>query len=140
MTAASLIVISLFASKAMPFPVSTPQITPFESAETALYYGEVCSTLFPMLGALVSKCRVKKYDISIYPDFIARYSDASFVLNFHIRPAYFIGITMALIFKMIFKVALQVLVKLFSASKNAKTPKNENTENNIKEKSEVVHE
>ena len=55
-----------------------------DAASTAIYYGEVCSALFPMLGAMVSKYKVRKYDINVYPDYLARQSSASFAVSMHL--------------------------------------------------------
>ena len=81
-----------------------------DAAETAIYYGEVCAAVFPMLASLASRCRLKKYDVNIYPDYIARYSDASFALRFHITPLYFVGVVLALGVKMFFGVLLKLLL------------------------------
>lgn len=108
-----------------------------DAAATAVYYGEVCSALFPMLGALVSKYKVKKYDINIYPDFLARFSRASFYVKLHVYPIYLVGITLALVFKLVFKVAIGFFVKIFLSAKKDKTEK-QNIDNT--EKSEVSNE
>ena len=81
-----------------------------DAASTAVYYGEVCAAVFPILGAYASRLRLKKYDVNIYPDYIARFSDASFEIRFHIVPMYFIGILLALVFRMIFGVLLKLLL------------------------------
>ncbi len=83
--------------------------TKADAAATAIYYGEVCATVFPMLASLASRCRLKKYDINIYPDFIARFSGASFVLRFHFVPLYLIHITIVFGVKMLFGVLLRLL-------------------------------
>lgn len=81
-----------------------------DAAATAIYYGEVCTAVFPMLASLASRCRLKKYDVNIYPDYLARYSDASFLLRFHITPLYYIGVVLALGIKMLFGVLLKLLL------------------------------
>ncbi len=105
-----------------------------DAAATAIYYGEVCAVLFPLLGNLASKCKLKKYDFNIYPDFIARFSDASFVTSFHITPMYYIGITTAYVCRLLFGVLIGMLVKISGANKEKKSSRNENK--NTKEKSE----
>ena len=110
-----------------------------DAAATAIYYGEVCATVFPILGALVSKYKVKKYDFNIYPDYIARFSNASFVANIYIIPIYFIGIVLALVFKLLFGVLGRMAVKIFLTMKNDSAGKS-NKENNTTEKSEVPNE
>lgn len=114
-----------------------------DSAKTAIYYGEVCSTLFPMLGSLASGTTLKKYDINVYPDFLARYSEASFYIKFHVVPIRLIGITLALVFKLIFKVLIGLIIKISGAKKTGapteqNTKQSENT-NNIR-KSEIANE
>lgn len=94
-----------------------------DAASTAIYYGEICSALFPMLGALVTKYKVKKYDVNVYPDFLAKHSDASFAVSLHLYPIYVIGITLALVFKLIFKVLVRLFVKCFRVNKKS-TEKN----------------
>lgn len=96
-----------------------------DAASTAIYYGEVCTGLFPMLGALITKYKVRKYDINVYPDFLAKTSSASFAVSMHLYPIYVVGITMALVFKMLFKVILRLLVKCFLPSKQ-KVAENKN--------------
>lgn len=88
-----------------------------DAASTAIYYGEVCSALFPMLGSLVTKYKVRKYDINVYPDYLARHSSASFAVSMHLYPIYLIGITLALVFKLLFKVLLRLIVKCFRVNK-----------------------
>lgn len=110
-----------------------------DAASTAIYYGEVCATVFPILGALVSKYKIKKYDFNIYPDYIARFSNASFVANMYIIPIYFIGIVLALVFKLLFGVLGRMAVKIFLTMKNDSAGKS-NKENNTKEKSEATNE
>ncbi len=104
-----------------------------DAAETAIYYGEVCAVLFPLLGALAAKCRMKKYDFNIYPDFIARFSEASFVTAFHFTPMYLIGITVAYVFKLIFGVVIKLILKISGAKKSES---NRNNNKKYEEKSE----
>ena len=94
-----------------------------DAAETALYYGEVCSVLFPALGALASKCRMKKYDVNVYPDFLAKFSNAQFFVKFHLYPIYVVGITLVLLGRLIFKLLLGMLVKIFLSNKKKGTEK-----------------
>ena len=102
-----------------------------DAAETALYYGEVCSAVFPLAGALVDKYHIYKYDINIYPDFLARSCNTNFSVRLHIVPLRYIGFVLAYGLKLIFGIAIGFLVKLFSANKN-KTQKIENKENTKK--------
>ncbi len=109
-----------------------------DAAATAIYYGEVCSTLFPLLASLAAKCKLKKHNINVYPDYLARFSSASFILDLHFTPIVMVGHVLALVLKLLFKIVLQVIVKIFLYLKNGKKTGNENK--NIKEKSEITNE
>lgn len=89
-----------------------------DAASTAIYYGEVCSALFPLLGALVTKYKVKKYDINVYPDYIAKHSSANYVVSMHLYPIYLIGITLAFVFRLIFKVVFRLIFKVVKHQKS----------------------
>lgn len=92
-----------------------------DAASTAIYYGEVCTGLFPLLGALVTKYKVRKYDINVYPDFLAKTSSASFAVSMHLYPIYLVGITLVLVFRLVFKVVLRLFGKCFLPSKKKGT-------------------
>ena len=94
--------------------------TKSDAASTAIYYGEVCSSLFPMLGALVSKYKVRKYDINVYPDYLAKHSSASFAVAMHLYPIYVIAIVLLFAFRMLFKVVFRLFGKIFLPSKSKK--------------------
>lgn len=107
-----------------------------DAAATAVYYGEVCAALYPMLGALASRCKIKKYDINVYPDYLARFSRASFFVKFHVYPIYLIAITVLLLCRMVFKVLLRMLVKILLPKKEKKAV----NDNKITEKEDESHE
>lgn len=98
-----------------------------DAASTAIYYGEVCSALFPMLGAMVSKYKVRKYDINVYPDYLARQSSASFAVSMHLYPIYLISITLLFGCRMLFKVLLRLIVKIFLPKKKENAENSNNT-------------
>ncbi len=100
-----------------------------DAASTAIYYGEVCSALFPMLGAMVSKYKVRKYDINVYPDYLARQSSASFAVSMHLYPIYLIGITLLFGCRMLFKVLLRLIVKIFLPKKKENAENSNNAGN-----------
>ena len=89
-----------------------------DAAATAIYYGEVCGLLFPMLGSLASKCKLKKYDFNIYPDFLARFSHVDLFVRLHLTPIYLIHISLAYGLKMLFGVLVKLLVKIFLPKKD----------------------
>lgn len=107
-------------------------VTKKDAAETAIYYGQLCSTVFPMLGAFVTKYKVKKYDFNITPDFLARKSNAAMHISFWFRPATLIGVVLVLVgrlvFKVGFKVAFRMLKPVLQSRKKAK-----NNNENLKE-------
>ena len=89
-----------------------------DAASTAIYYGEVCSALFPMLGALVTKYKVRKYDINVYPDYLAKHSSANFAVSLHLYPIYVVGISILLVMRLLFKVLFRLVVKCIPLIKN----------------------
>ncbi len=100
-----------------------------DAASTAIYYGEVCSALFPMLGAMVSKYKVKKYDINVYPDYLARQSSASFAVSMHLYPFYLVGVSVLFGCRMLFKVLLRLIVKIFLPKKKENAENSNNAGN-----------
>ncbi len=100
-----------------------------DAASTAIYYGEVCSVLFPMLGAMVSKYKVRKYDINVYPDYLARQSSASFAISMHLYPIRLGGVSLVFGCRMLFKVLLRLIVKIFLPKKKVNA-ENSNTVGN----------
>ena len=106
-----------------------------DAAATAIYYGEVCAVLFPLLGALASLCRWKKYDVNVYPDYIARFSEVSFVVSMHLTPIYIIGVFFAYGIKVIFGAGVKLFAKPFLSKKSAQ-PKGQKEKINTTEKGE----
>lgn len=80
-----------------------------DAAETAIKYGKVSSAVFPAMGYICSKAKVKKYDIDISPDFLSTNDVAQFHFKFGICPIFITNSIIAFGFKM-FK---NVLLKLF---------------------------
>ncbi len=107
-------------------------VTKSDAAQTAIYYGQLCSTIFPMLGTFVTKYKVKKYDFNITPDFLARKSTAAMHIAFGFRPARLIGVVLLLVgrlvFKFGFKVAFRMLKPVLQSRKKAENKVNNNTE------------
>lgn len=46
-------------------------VTGNDAADTAEKYGKMCYTVFPPFGAVCSLCKVRKYNVNVYPDYIA---------------------------------------------------------------------
>ncbi len=80
-----------------------------DAAETAIKYGKISSAVFPAMGYICSKAKVKKYDIDISPDFLASKDVAEFYFQFGICPIFITNSIIVFGFKM-FK---NVLLKLF---------------------------
>jgi len=53
-------------------------VTGADAAQTAVKYGQVAAVAFPALEKLVTNARVRKYDLDIQPDFIAKKNSAEF--------------------------------------------------------------
>ncbi len=88
-----------------------------DSAETAIKYGKVCSAAFPAMGLIVSKMRIKKYNLEIVPDFIYGKTEARLHTKVSVRPIVLINAVILLAFELLFK----VVIKLLKHSK-VKTP------------------
>jgi hypothetical protein len=91
-----------------------------DAAGTALEYGKVCQDVFPSLGYICSNFKVKRYDISIEPDFLGTFSSAQFVFNFHLRPIFLLNAGTVMAVKLAKNVAFKVLFSM---------PKKESNEN-----------
>ncbi len=87
-----------------------------DSAETAIKYGKTCSAAFPAMGLVVSKMRVKKYNIEINPDFIYGKNEARLHTCISVRPVKLINAVIVVAFELLFKVVLKLL-------KHSKAPK-----------------
>lgn len=104
-----------------------------DSAETAISYGKLCSWLFPVLGKLVSACKVKKYDVDVSPDFLGNKKEASLYANVHITPIQVTNAAVVLVFSLVFKVIFKIIFSNQKRKKSA-TVSTDNTDNkNIKE-------
>ena len=82
-----------------------------DAAETAIKYGKISSAVFPAMGFLCSKAKVKKYDIDISPDFLAVKDEAMFHFQFGFCPIFATNAVIVAGFKL-FKDVLLKLVKV----------------------------
>lgn len=107
-----------------------------DAAETAIEYGKTCAAAFPVFGSAVSRLRVRKYNLNVEPDFLARYGDEAFFLRLHTLPIRLVNAGLALVFGALFKIILKYFVHLGSKKgKKGAEPKNGNIpdqDNNIK--------
>ena len=94
-----------------------------DAADTAIKHGKLCAWLFPVLGKLVSTCKVKKYDFDISPDFLAPKSTASAFVRFHVRPIKITNAAVVLALQLVFKILFKILFSKKKSDKSKKNPK-----------------
>lgn len=82
-----------------------------DAAQTAIKYGRISSAVFPAMGYLCSKAKVKKYDIDISPDFLAVKDEAMFHFQFGLCPIFVTNSVIVAGFKL-FKNVLLKLIKV----------------------------
>lgn len=104
-----------------------------DAAETAIKYGKISSAVFPAMGLLCSKARVKKYNIDLSPDFLAVKDEAMFHFQFGISPIFVTNAVIAAVFKL-FKDVLLKLVKSQNADNKDKKNFEKKVKNAIKER------
>lgn len=93
-----------------------------DAAETAIKHGKLCSYAYPILGKLVSTCKVKKYDFDFSPDFIGVKSKATAYVRIHLVPIKVTNGVVVLAFQLLFKVVLKLLVSVFKDKKKQPKP------------------
>ena len=80
-----------------------------EPDKTAELYSKACAVVFPVMGLLVNKCKVREYDCAVVPDFLHSDKYAVFEVDLRIRPLFVINAGIVFAFKMLFKVVLKLL-------------------------------
>ena len=93
-----------------------------DAADTAIKHGKLCAWLYPVLGKLISTCKVKKYDFDISPDFLAPKSTASAFVRFHLRPIKITNGAVVLAFQLAFKILFKILFSKKKSDKSKKIP------------------
>ena len=93
-----------------------------DAADTAIKHGKLCAWLYPVLGKLVSTCKVKKYDFDISPDFLAPKSTASAFVRFHVRPIKITNGAVVLALQLVFKILFKILFSKKKSDKSKKIP------------------
>ncbi|MBE6795269.1 MAG: hypothetical protein E7533_01660 [Ruminococcaceae bacterium] len=91
-----------------------------DAADTAIKHGKLCSWLYPVLGKVVSTCKVKKYDFDISTDFLASKSSAAAYVRLHVTPITITNAIVVLAFQLLFKILFKIL---FSKKKSDKSKK-----------------
>lgn len=80
-----------------------------DAADTAIKHGKMCSIIYPILGKLVSTCKVKKYDFDISPDFLAQKSEAEAFVDFYVTPIKITNAAIVLAVQLVFKELFKIL-------------------------------
>lgn len=81
-----------------------------DAASTAIKYGQTCQKVYPVFGFICSNNVVKKYDVSVEPDFLANTSEGELFLDMSITLRKIINATFAMVFRLIFKVAVKFFI------------------------------
>ncbi len=81
-----------------------------DAASTAIKYGETCQKVYPVFGFICNNNVVKKYDVSVEPDFLANTSQGEFYMDMDITLRKIINATLAMVFRLIFKVAVKFFI------------------------------
>ena len=100
-----------------------------DAASTAIKYGETCQKIYPVFGFICSNNIVKKYDISVEPDFLANKTENELFIDFSITIRKIINATLAMVFRLIFNVALKFIL---GAKKGKENSQSENTNSAVK--------
>lgn len=103
-----------------------------DAASTAIKYGETCQKIYPVFGFICSNNIVKKYDILVEPDFLANKTESEMFIDFSVTIRKIINATLAMVFRLIFKVGLKFIL----GAKNGKD-KNQSENNKSAEKAEA---
>ncbi len=93
-----------------------------DAADTAIKHGKLCAWLYPVLGKLVSTCKVKKYDFNISPDFLAPKSSATAFVRLHVRPIKITNGAVVLAIQLAFKILFKILFSKKKSDKSKKIP------------------
>lgn len=81
-----------------------------DAAQTAEEYGKMCQKVFPLAGAVVANCNVKKYCINIEPDFIGKgHNEYAFSMEISVNPRKLINAVLLFAFGAVFKVGIRLL-------------------------------
>lgn len=81
-----------------------------DAASTAIKYGETCQKVYPVFGFICSNNIVKKYDVSVEPDFLANKSQGEFFFDMSITLRKIINATLAMVGRLIIHVAVKFLL------------------------------
>ena len=92
-----------------------------DAASTAIKYGETCKKVYPVLGFICSNNIVKKYDILVEPDFLANKTENELFIDFSVTVRKIINATLAMVFRLIFSVALKFILGAKKGKENTES-------------------
>lgn len=104
-----------------------------DAATTAIKYGEISAAVFPAMGYLCSKAKVKKYNVDLSPDFLAVKDKAMFHFQFGLCPIFVTNSIIAAGFKL-FKDVLLKLIKAQNADNKDKKSIEKQVKKAVKER------
>lgn len=88
-------------------------LTRGDAAQTAESYGKMCQKVFPVTGALVANCDVRKYSINVEPDYIAKPGTrVAFSAEISLNPRKLINSVLAFAFGAVFKLGIRLIKDL----------------------------
>ncbi len=92
-----------------------------DAASTAIKYGETCQKVYPVLGFICSNNLVRKYDILVEPDFLANKTENELFIDFSVTVRKIINATLAMVFRLIFSVALKFILGAKKGKENTES-------------------
>ena len=92
-----------------------------DAASTAIKYGETCQKVYPVLGFICSNNIVRKYDILVEPDFLANKTENELFIDFSVTVRKIINATLAMVFRLIFSVALKFILGAKKGKENTES-------------------
>lgn len=95
-----------------------------DAAATAIKYGETCQKVYPVFGFICSNNLVKKYDILVEPDFLANKTENELYIDMSLTIRKIINATIAMVFRLIFKVGLKFITGAKKGKENNQTQNN----------------
>ena len=95
-----------------------------DAASTAIKYGETCQKVYPVFGFICSNNLVKKYDILVEPDFLANKTENELFIDMSLTIRKIINATIAMVFRLIFKVGLKFILGAKKGKENNQTQTN----------------
>lgn len=88
-------------------------VTRGDAAQTAESYGKMCQKIFPVTGALVANCDVRRYSINVEPDYIAKPGTrVAFSAEISLNPRKLINAVLLFAFGAVFKLGIRLIKDL----------------------------